>query len=350
MIEQIDLRPGYRISRVIRGGWQLAGGHGTIDREHAIADLGATAEAGIVTYDCADIYTGVEELIGAFRHDYRQRHGQAALEQIKVHTKFVPDLDILAHISRSHVRNVIEQSLRRLRTDCLDLVQYHWWDYAIPGCVETAVWLDELRQEGKINLIGGTNFDTDHTRQMIEAGVQLASMQVQYSLLDARPENGLAALCQRHNIHLLCYGSVAGGFLGDRWIGVTEPMGQMENRSLTKYKLIIDDFGGWAFFQALLQCLRQIADRHGVDVATIASRYMLDRPRVAAVIVGARNRLHLAANARITSLTLTGEDQAAIAAILAQRTGPDGDTFALERDRNGRHGSIMKYNLNKQAS
>ncbi|HVI88938.1 MAG TPA: aldo/keto reductase [Dongiaceae bacterium] len=350
MTAQIELRSGYRITRVIRGGWQLAGGHGAVDRDAAIADLAAAAEAGILTFDCADIYTGVEELIGAFRTDYAQRHGQAALERIKVHTKFVPDLDILAHINRSHVRQVIEQSLRRLRMERLDLVQYHWWDYDIPGCVETALWLEELRQEGKIDLIGGTNFNTDHTRQMVEAGVPIASMQVQYSLLDARPENGLVDYCRQHAIHLLCYGSVAGGFLGDRWLGVAEPSGQLENRSLTKYKLIIDDFGGWDLYQALLRTLRRVADRHGVDIATIASRAMLDRPQVAAVIVGARNRAHLAANARITDLTLSAEDQAEIAAILAQRQGPAGDTFTLERDRSGRHGAIMKYNLNKQAS
>ncbi|HWT96115.1 MAG TPA: aldo/keto reductase [Terriglobales bacterium] len=350
MTTQIELRPGYRINRVIRGGWQLAGGHGAIDSRAAVADLTATAEAGILTFDCADIYTGVEELIGAFRTEYAGRHGQTALEAIKVHTKFVPDLDILAHISRAHVRQVIEQSLRRLRMERLDLVQYHWWDYSIPGCVETALWLEELRQEGKINLIGGTNFDTDHTRRMVEAGVPIASMQVQYSLLDARPENALVAYSRQHDIHLLCYGSVAGGFLGDRWLGQAEPTGQLENRSLTKYKLIIEDFGGWDLYQALLRCLRQIADRHGVDIATIASRAMLDRPQVAAVIVGARNRAHLAANARITDIALSAQDQTEIAAILAQRQGPDGDTFTLERDRNGRHGSIMKYNLNKQAS
>jgi aryl-alcohol dehydrogenase-like predicted oxidoreductase len=350
MTDQIELRPGYTITRVIRGGWQLAGGHGAVDRQAAIADLAATAESGILTFDCADIYTGVEELIGAFRQDYRQRHGQSALDQVKIHTKCVPDLELLPNLTRAHVRAIVEQSLRRLRMERLDLVQFHWWDFAIPGCIEAALWLDELRQEGKIDLIGGTNFDTRHTRQLVEAGIPLASMQVQYSLLDARPENGLTTYCRDHDIHLLCYGSVAGGFLSDKWIGQPEPKSPLENRSLTKYKLIIDDFGGWDLFQELMMILRRIADRHRVDIATIASRWMLDQPMVAAVIVGARNRQHLEANARITSINLGVEDQAEIAAVLARRTGPQGDTFVLERDRNGRHGSIMKYNLNKQAS
>ena len=67
-METRELRPGYRISRIIRGGWQLAGGHGEVERDAAIADLVASAEAGILTFDCADIYTGVEELIGAAGH------------------------------------------------------------------------------------------------------------------------------------------------------------------------------------------------------------------------------------------------------------------------------------------
>jgi aryl-alcohol dehydrogenase-like predicted oxidoreductase len=347
-MEYTALRPGYRISRVIRGGWQLAGGHGEVDRDAAIADLVASAEAGITTFDCADIYTGVEELIGAARRVYADRHGAAALQALKVHTKFVPDLATLHEVDRIYVRTIIERSLRRLGMERLDLVQFHWWDYGVPGCVDAALWLDELRKEGKIDLIGGTNFDTVHTEKIVAAGVPLASMQVQYSLLDARPEHGLLAAAKQHDVRLLIYGTVAGGFLGDRWLGEKEPQAPLENRSLTKYKLIVDDFGGWDLFQALLRVLRNIADRHGTDIATIASRYMLDLPQVGAVIVGARSRAHLAANLKIAEIKLTDIDRSEIGAILAQRKGPEGDTFELERDRTGRHGSIMKYNLSRQ--
>ena len=344
--ELYSLRPGYDISRVIRGGWQLAGGHGAVDRREAVADLIAFADAGITSFDCADIYTGVENIIGEFRTAYGHVRGSEALARIKVHTKFVPDLDILPRITKGHVEAVIDQSLRRLRMDTLDLVQFHWWDYLVPGCIEAALWLKELQQNGKINLLGGTNFDTPHSASLIAAGFPLASMQVQYSLLDARPENGLVELCHKHDVHLLCYGSVAGGFLSDRWLGKPEPQPPFENRSLTKYKLIIDDFGGWALFQDLLRTCRAIADRHGVDIATVASRFVLDRPGVAAVIVGARDAAHARANARIGAIRLTAADEGEIAAVLRRRTGPDGDTYTLERDRNGRHGAIMKYNLN----
>ncbi len=346
-VERRILRPGYEISRIIRGGWQLAGGHGRVDTAAAVGDLVATAEAGITTFDCADIYTGVEELIGGCRAEIARTGGAEALARIKVHTKCVPDLDKLAALKRADVRASVERSLRRLQTERLDLVQFHWWDYAVSGYLEAAHWLEELRREGKIELLGGTNFDTEHTAELLAAGIPIVSMQVQYSLLDDRPEHGLAELCRQHKVHLLCYGSVAGGFLSDRWLGQPEPKPPLANRSLTKYKLIIDDFGGWDLFQELLRSLRRIADEHATDIASIASRYVLDQPAVAAVIIGATNRAHLTSNAAISAATLTSQNRDGIAAILGRRRGPAGDTFSLERDRNGPHGSIMKYNLNQ---
>jgi aryl-alcohol dehydrogenase-like predicted oxidoreductase len=344
-MEVFELRPGYLISRLIRGGWQLAGGHGPIDQMAAVDDLLATYEAGIATFDCADIYTGVEDLFGAFRRKCGDRFGVAAAKAIKIHTKFVPDLTDLNNLSKADVTNAIDRSLRRLSLDRLDLVQLHWWDYSIGNYLETAHWLDELRQVGKIDLLGGTNFDTDHLIDLCSAGIPLASLQIQYSLLDNRPERAMIAAAQRCGLGLLCYGTVAGGFLSDRWLHVPEPSQPMENRSLTKYKLIIDEFGGWALFQQLLQTLRQIADRHQSDIASVASRLILDQPAVAGIIVGARNRGHLAANLAIADLHLTAEDRHTVATVLAHRLGPTGEVYALERNRTGRHGAIMKYNL-----
>ena len=342
-MEMREIAPGYSISRVIRGGWQLAGGHGEIDRQAAIAGFGLWYDAGITVVDCADIYTGVEELVGAFRL------GREDLAGFKVHTKFVPDLSVLATIDRAYVRSIIERSLRRLNTDRLDLVQFHWWDYAIPGCIETAGWLEELRREGKIDLLGGTNFDTDHVEAMVAAGIPLKTMQVQYSVLDSRPAATMAALGRRLGVSLLCYGSVAGGFLSEKWLGRPEPkLADLENRSLVKYKLIIDDFGGWDAYQALLATLDKIARRHGVGLSTVASRYVLEQPAVAAVIVGARNPDHLSQNLAIGSLKLTAVDLDEIEAARAKRTGPRGDVYALERDRTSPHGAIMKYDLNKE--
>lgn len=348
-MQRIRLAPDYEISRVIRGGWQLASGHGSVKSEDPVADMVAFADAGITTFDCADIYTGVEETIGRFREHYGKARGADALARIRVHTKFVPDLDILPRIRKTDVERIIDQSLRRLKLDRLDLVQFHWWDFAAPLWLETSVWLNELRLAGKINKVSATNFDTDHMLAMIEAGVPLTSMQVQYSLLDSRPARRMVEAATANGVALFCYGTVAGGFLGDRWLGQKEP-GDFENRSLIKYKLIIDDLGGWDLFQSLLKTLRAIADRHGVDIATIASAAMLPRQAVAAVIVGARNRDHLPSNLAISSVALTARDLADIDAMLSQANELDGDVYTLERDRHGRHGSIMKYNLNKGAA
>jgi len=347
-MQRIRIAPDYEISRVIKGGWQLATDHGELVGEDPVEDMIAFADAGITTFDCADIYTGVEALVGRFRRRYGETRGAEALKRIRIHTKFVPDRDLLPRITAADVERGIDESRRRLGLDRLDLVQFHWWDYAQPRWLDTALRLDELRRAGKIDKVSITNFDTDRMLEMIEAGVKLTSIQLQYSLLDARPAKRMAPVAQKHGIALLCYGTVAGGFLSDQWLGKPEPNSALENRSLVKYKLIIDDIGGWELFQALLESLRKIADRHGVDIATIASAAVLARPGVAAVIVGARTRAHLADNLAISTIALTADDQAEIDAVLAESRPLEGDVYTLERG--SRHGAIMKYNLNRGAA
>ncbi|WP_422371553.1 aldo/keto reductase [Hoeflea sp.] len=345
-MQTIELAPGHRITRVIKGGWQLAGGHGAVDRDAGIEDMIAFADAGITTFDCADIYTGVEAMIGDFRAEYERVRGAEALSGIKVHTKFVPDLGNLATLTREDVAKAIDISLGRLKMERLDLVQFHWWDYEIDRQVEVAGWLSDLRAQGKIANIGGTNFDTAQMQRILDAGVPLVSMQVQYSLVDDRPQRSLAAAAAKAGVQLLCYGSVGGGLFSERMLGTPEPKPPFENRSINKYKLIVDEFGGWALFQDLLEVLDSIAKAHGTDIASVASRAVLERPGVAAVIVGARNRNHMERNLAIPDLALTSDDFGRINAVLARSNPVPGDVYTLERDRNGRHGSVMKYNLN----
>jgi len=226
-------------------------------------------------------------------------------------------------------------------------VQYHWWDYEVDRCTEVGLWLAEMQKKGKIAHLGGTNFDTDHMVALVRAGMPLVSMQVQYSLIDDRPARRMAEAGAEHGVHLICYGTVSGGLMSERWLGAAEPQDPYENRSLRKYKLIVDEFGGWALFQELLAALDTVARRHDTDIASVASRIMLDRPGVAAVIVGARNADHVSRNAGLATLDLTPEDTAQIEAVLAKARKVPDDVFALERDQGGPHGSIMKYNLNK---
>jgi aryl-alcohol dehydrogenase-like predicted oxidoreductase len=341
VIPRISLPGDYSISRIIKGGWHLAGDHGDIDPEYAKKDMASFVDAGITTFDCADIYTGVERLIGSFRREY-----PAHAKQVQIHTKFVPDLSDLHCIDRVQVESVIDRSLTRLGQERLDLVQFHWWDLAIPRYVETALELDRLRRAGKIARIGVTNFDTPRLKELVDAGVPITSHQLQYSLVDDRPNHGMVSYCRAQNIALLCYGTVCGGFLSERWLGKPAPVRDLANRSLAKYKLIIEDFGGWALFQELLGVLSRVAATHATDIASIATRVMLDRDQVAAAIVGAVNTAHLQAHAQIGGLRLNADELTSITGVIGRRQGPAGDVYDLERDRSGAHGRIMKYELN----
>ncbi len=345
MIETVSLRPGYTISRVIKGGWQLAGDHGLVDRARAVTDMERFLDAGITTFDCADIYTGVEEMIGEFIDSVRRNRGSQTADRIKVHTKLVPDFDRLEQIAPQDIERTVDRSLKRLRLDQLALVQFYWWDLDRGRPYEVLSCLKDIQEKGKIRLLGSTNWDATPVQPFIDFGFDLASMQVQYSPLDTRPAGAYADWCARHGLTLLCYGTLAGGFLTERWLGVDDPGYAFENRSLVKYRLIIDEFGGWPLFQDLMWVLKDIADRHGTTIGTIASRWALDQPQVGAVIIGARTARHLDETLTIFDVRLEAPDHAALDAVLARRSGPTGPVYGLESDRGGRHGRIMKYNL-----
>jgi aryl-alcohol dehydrogenase-like predicted oxidoreductase len=346
-MERIELQPGYSISRVIKGGWHLAGGHGAVNEKEALEDMRQFVKAGITTFDCADIYTGVENLIGQFLKTYGDEIRSGDLDPIQIHTKYVPDYEALTNLKKEDTTRVIDRSLARLGVDRLDLVQFAWWDYAIPGYLETAMHLYDLQKSGKIRYVGVTNFDSAHIEEMVDAGITLMANQVQYSLLDHRVEHHLQDLAQRHEIPFLCYGTLAGGFLSDRYLGVPDPKPPLENRSLTKYRLIIDEFGGYALYQKLLQVVRGIADKHEVGIAEVASKYCLQKPMVAGVIIGARNSRHLKGLQQLERFSLDEGDLQNIAQVINLSQGPKGRFYELERDKKGKHGAIMKYNLNK---
>lgn len=345
-VENVELRPGHTISRVIKGGWQLAGDHGSVDRAAAISDMEQFLDAGITTFDCADIYVGVEEMIGEFIADVRRRRGADVARNICVHTKLVPDLTLLERIQPSDVEAIIDRSLNRLQVDCLDLVQFFWWDLSLGHPLEGLRVLNDLQAKGKIRNLGITNWDRHQIAPFVEAGFDIAAAQVQYSVLDHRPAGGLSDWAALHDMQLVCYGTLAGGFLTESWLGKPDPGFQFENRSLIKYRLIIDEFGPWSRFQDLLKALKLVGDRHGVSLSSVASRWVLDQPQVAAGIVGARYARHLPTTLEVFSFNLTDADYADINTVLSMADGPVGDVFALEADRTGRHGSIMKYNLN----
>ncbi len=341
-LSRTDLAPDYTISRVIKGNWQLSTGHtpGTqFEDEHVFRDMDAFVDAGITTFDFGDIYRGVEEMIGRYLHSRPSRRSS-----IQLHTKYVPDIDSLTTHSLENVRTIIDRSCRRLCVERLDLVQFHWWNYDVPRYIEAMYHLQRLQQEGKIRLLGVTNFDVKRMQEFVDAGITPASIQLQYSLLDHRPEHGMVDFCRSHGIQLLCYGTVAGGFLSERYLDLPEPKAPYETRSLTKYKLIVDAFGGWELFQLLLRVLKSIANKHSASISTVASAYILQKPQVAAVIVGARNASHIGDNASIAHLHLDTNDLRRIHEILADAHPLSGDVYDLERYDSTHAGIIQTSN------
>ena len=114
-----------------------------------------------------------------------------------------------------------------------------------------------------------------------------------------------------------------------------------------KYRLIIDEFGGWDAYQTLLGELEAIASERGVTVSAVALRFVLEQPAVGAVIVGATRRGQMERNADAFGFAWTEDLHRRIRARLAGAPGPEGPVFGLERDRTGRHGRIMRYDLNR---
>jgi len=343
-LERMTLQGGLTLPRLIKGAWQLSQGHSSASLASAIADMRSFVEAGVNAFDCGDVYIGVEELIGQFIDTYRETSGS----DVTVLTKYIPDRDKLATLTKADVEAIIDRSISRLRIERLNVVQFHWWDLDVPRYLEVLQWLDDLRKAGKIEHLGLVNFDSIRIREILAAGFRPATVQAQYSLLDRRVERGVSQICAEEGLALLCYGTVAGGFLSDKWLGVPELGSEVENRSLVKYKLIIDEFGDWATFQNLLRTLRGVADAHGVDIATVAMRFIIERAPHAAVIIGARSDAHLANNLKTFSFTLTDADRAVIEAALAAGREVPGDFYDLERLVDGPHGRIMKQNLDSE--
>jgi aryl-alcohol dehydrogenase-like predicted oxidoreductase len=316
--EHYQLAPDLATYRIINGMWQVAGGHGYIDNELAIADMMRYHEAGFTTWDLADIYGPAEDFIGQFRRKLLAIKGEEELDKIRALTKWVPQP---GRITRSIVNESIDRSLHRMGVSMVDLLQFHWWDYNNPYYMDALKYLSDLRDEGKIKHIGLTNFDTERLQIMIDSDLQIVSNQVQYSIIDRRPEVKMIPFCLENNISLLCYGSICGGLMSERYLGRMQPStAELNTLSLQKYKKMIDAWGGWSLFQELLSTLKRIAQKHNVTIANVAARYILDKSAVAGVIIGVRLGIvdHRTSNAQVFNFNLDKSDCEVIDAVCAK--------------------------------
>jgi aryl-alcohol dehydrogenase-like predicted oxidoreductase len=285
-------------------------------------------DAGFTTWDLADHYGPAEDLVGQFRKQLAAARGEAALNQIQAFTKWVPRPGAM---TRQGVEHNIDISRRRMGMDCLDLLQFHWWEYRNPAYLDALKHLADLQKEGKIRRLALTNFDTEHLKTILDNGIPIVSNQVQYSLIDRRPAVAMDKLCQAHNVKLLAYGSLCGGLLSEKYLGQREPgRWDLDTASLRKYKQMVDVWGGWDLLQTLLETLKAIADKHQVSIANVAVRYILDRPGVAGVIIVTRLSLseHIQDTTRLFNLTLEADDRQKIETVLK----PSQDLYALIGD------------------
>ncbi|PLZ95093.1 aldo/keto reductase [Fischerella thermalis CCMEE 5268] len=305
---RLQFTPDLNICRILNGMWQVSGAHGRINPTAAIQSMFKYMDAGFTTWDLADHYGPAEDFIGEFRRQLIATRGQEALSHIQAFTKWVPRP---GKMTRKIVEENINISLRRMDVTSLDLMQFHWWEYRDTNYLEALKYMAELQTEGKIKHLALTNFDTEHLQIIIDAGIKIVSNQVQFSLVDRRPEVNMMRFCQEHDIKLFTYGTVCGGLLSEKYLGQPEPgVFQLSTASLRKYKNMIDVWGGWNLFQELLSTIKQIADKHQVSIANVAVRYILDKPAVGGVIVGAKLGVseHIADNAKVFTFCLDAED------------------------------------------
>lgn len=321
---KIALADDLSICRILNGMWQVSGGHGQIDPESAILEMLEYHKDGFTTWDLADIYGPAESYIGEFR----KRLPPNELSKSQALTKFVPNP---GPMTKSIVEYHIDQSLHKMNVDSLDLVQFHWWDYNNASYLDALSHLSKLQDVGKIKHLGLTNFDTKRVKIMIEKGFKLVSNQVQYSILDQRPEKLMSPFCQKHEISLLTYGTLLGGFLSEKYLNSPDPpRADLVTSSLQKYYNMIDAWGGWKLFQELLHVLSQIAKKHDSSIANVSTKFILDKPAVAGVIIGARLGIseHRQDNARVFDLQLDSQDHTMISSV----TGKSNDLFDIIGD------------------
>lgn len=315
---RFKLTPDMPICRLLNGMWQVSGAHGRIDPQAAVSSMFDYFDDGFTTWDLADHYGPAEDFIGTFRQQLAAARGEDALSAIQAFTKWVPRP---GPMTREIVEQNINISRRRMGVDTLDLLQFHWWEYDDTRYLDALTHMAQMQEEGSIRHLALTNFDTEHARRILDHGIRLVSNQVQYSLIDLRPEVAMVPLCQERGVHLLTYGTLCGGLLSEAYLGQPEPRGAaLATVSLRKYKQMVDAWGSWELFQELLGVLKAIAEKHGVSIANVATRAILDRPAVAGVIVGVRLGIaeHRADNARVFDCALDDEDREHIQAVLAK--------------------------------
>jgi len=278
---------------------------GRVDLEGTRAVVDAALDEGVTLFDTADVYGnggGSEDLLGRVLEGRR--------DHVVLATKFGNDMGdgTQARGSRGYIRKAIDASLRRLRTDYVDLYQYHRADGITPY-EETFGALDELVREGKVRHVGHSNFEARTVEEIDSLAkrhgwARPVSSQNQYSLLRREAEAELLPTCDRLGIGVLPYFPLASGLLTGKYRrGQPRPEGtRLANRD--------EVFSDETFDR--IEALERFGSERGVDLLTVAISGLLGQPAVASVIAGATKPEQVRANVAAAAWEPSPDDVAAL--------------------------------------
>ncbi|KAE9968110.1 hypothetical protein BLS_006018 [Venturia inaequalis] len=298
------------LPRLFSGLWQLSSPlWGTASPLQMREQFSAYASSGFTAYDMADHYGDAEVMFGKFRASCSNPDSLFGATKYCI---FAP-ISITTEVVASNVA----ERCTRMSANHIDLLQFHWQSYSDPQYLTA---LKYLQEDPRVHMLGLCNFDTEHMQIVLDSGIKVHTNQVQFSLIDSRPIFKMGEACTTHNIKLLTYGTLCGGFIADKWLDKPEPelFGTDITPSQRKYYEMILNWGGWPLFQQLLRILRQIATKHGVSISNVATRWVLDFDYVGAVIVGTRMGVsaHAEENLKSFGWKLDEADQGAIHELL----------------------------------
>ncbi|KAF5594334.1 hypothetical protein FPANT_4885 [Fusarium pseudoanthophilum] len=298
------------LPRIFSGLWQMSSpAWGSAQMSKIIEGFSTHVQNGFTAFDMADHYGDAEVLYGRFRSTYPHKDDMFTATKYCV---FHP-----MTVSREAVQANVSERCSRLQQEVIDLLQFHWQLWDNPQYIDA---LQYLAEDKRVARIGLCNFDTEHLERVVESSVRIYTNQVQFSLIDSRPTFKMADACLKHDIKLLTYGTLCGGFIADKWLNQPEPDVYDTNitPSQRKYYGMICSWGGWSLFQELLNVLRTIATKHKVNISNIATRWVLDFPYVGAVIIGARVGMseHTSDNATTLGWRLDDQDRRLIEEVL----------------------------------
>jgi len=284
------------VSVICLGCWAMIGDFtwGPQDRSDAVAAIGSAVDAGVNFFDTAEGYGRgeSEKLLGEVLASHRKEMVIAT----KVSSR---------HLRSEDVKRACEGSLRRLKTDYIDLYQIHWPRRGIP-ITETLFAMQELQAAGKIRHIGLSNFGTSYLRELPDS-VQIQSNQLCYSLLWRPIEREVLPLCQEMNMSVLCYSPLCQGLLTGKFSSGDEVPPPRARTRLFAGTREHSRHGGAGceaeLFEAIAK-IRDVCQSLGKSMAEVSLGWLLARGGVASVIAGARNSAQAIQNAKAGELEL----------------------------------------------